>query len=159
MAWQTLKEKRDDFGRLLAFGIGSMVGLQALINIAVATVSVPTKGLSLPLVSAGGSGLVITAAGWGLLYSVAKSQAADEAVIHAPEDEAMALRVLQKLLKNPVEPEVEATPADLEPEPPLTQPVLRLHDGHLEPAMRISPARPTIAFPKTKGMLIRNQGM
>ena len=33
-----------------------MIGLQALINIAVATVSVPTKGLSLPLISAGGSG-------------------------------------------------------------------------------------------------------
>jgi cell division protein FtsW (lipid II flippase) len=42
-----------------------------VINIAVATVSVPTKGLSLPLVSAGGSGLVITAAALGLMYSVA----------------------------------------------------------------------------------------
>jgi cell division protein FtsW len=37
---------------------------------AVATVSVPTKGMSLPLVSAGGSGLVITCAALGLLYSV-----------------------------------------------------------------------------------------
>jgi len=67
-----VKQKRDDFGRLLAFGIGSMVGLQATINIAVATVSVPTKGLSLPLVSAGGSGLVITCAALGLLYSVSR---------------------------------------------------------------------------------------
>jgi hypothetical protein len=41
-----------------------------MINIAVATVSVPTKGLSLPLVSAGGSGLVISCAALGLLYSV-----------------------------------------------------------------------------------------
>ena len=49
-----------------------MLGLQAAINIAVATVSVPTKGLSLPLVSAGGSGLVITCAALGLLYSVAR---------------------------------------------------------------------------------------
>ena len=48
-----------------------MIGLQALINIAVATVSVPTKGLSLPLVSAGGSGLIITCAALGLLYSIA----------------------------------------------------------------------------------------
>ena len=62
MPWQTLCEKKDNFGKLLAFGIGSMVGLQAIINIAVATVSVPPKGLSLPLVSAGGSGLVITCA-------------------------------------------------------------------------------------------------
>jgi cell division protein FtsW len=43
-----------------------------MINIAVATVSVPTKGLSLPLVSAGGSGLIITCAALGLLYSVTR---------------------------------------------------------------------------------------
>ena len=55
---------------LLAFGIAAMVGTQAAINIAVATVSVPTKGLSLPLISAGGSGLVITCAAMGLLASV-----------------------------------------------------------------------------------------
>jgi len=74
VAWQIVKQKRDDFGRLLAFGIGSMLGLQATINIAVATVSVPTKGLSLPLVSAGGSGLVITCAALGLLYSISKHE-------------------------------------------------------------------------------------
>jgi cell division protein FtsW len=72
VAWQMIKQKRDSFGRLLAFGVASMTGLQALINIAVATVSVPTKGLPLPLVSAGGSGLVITCASMGLLYSVAR---------------------------------------------------------------------------------------
>lgn len=70
VAWQAIRQKRDDFGRLLAFGVGSMLGLQAAINMAVATVSVPTKGMSLPLVSAGGSGLVITCAALGLLYSV-----------------------------------------------------------------------------------------
>jgi cell division protein FtsW len=72
VAWETVKRKRDDFGRLLAFGVASMIGLQAAINIAVATVSVPTKGLSLPLVSAGGSGMVITSAALGLLYSVSR---------------------------------------------------------------------------------------
>ena len=29
VAWQAIKQKRDDFGRMLAFGIGSMLGLQA----------------------------------------------------------------------------------------------------------------------------------
>ncbi|CAN5470730.1 hypothetical protein BH10PLA1_BH10PLA1_21780 [soil metagenome] len=72
VAWQIVMQKRDSFGRLLAFGIGSMIGLQAIINIAVATVSAPTKGLSLPLISAGGSGLVITCAALGLLYSVSR---------------------------------------------------------------------------------------
>jgi cell division protein FtsW len=72
VAWQVVRKDRDDFGRLLAFGVATMTGLQAAINIAVATVSVPTKGLSLPLVSAGGSGLVITCAALGLVYSVMK---------------------------------------------------------------------------------------
>lgn len=73
VAWQTVKQKRDDLGRMLAFGIATMLTLQAIINIAVATVSVPTKGLSLPLISAGGSGLVITCAALGLLYSVTRT--------------------------------------------------------------------------------------
>src|SRR2546430_5698011 len=87
VAWQVVKQKRDDFGRLLAFGIGSMIGLQATINIAVATVSVPTKGLSLPLISAGGSGLVITCAALGLLYSISRHpHAAGELEINLPRD-------------------------------------------------------------------------
>ena len=81
VAWQAMKQKRDTFGRLLAFGIGSMIGCQAMINIAVATVSVPTKGLSLPLVSAGGSGLIITCAALGLLYSVCRHH-------HAPDPQS-----------------------------------------------------------------------
>jgi cell division protein FtsW len=74
VAWQAIRSKRDNLGQLLAFGIGAMIGLQALINIAVATVSVPPKGMSLPLVSAGGSGLIITSAALGLLYSVCRHQ-------------------------------------------------------------------------------------
>lgn len=72
VAWQVVKQNRDNFGKMLAFGTASMLGLQAAINVAVATVSVPTKGLSLPLVSAGGTGLVITCAALGLLYSVTR---------------------------------------------------------------------------------------
>ncbi len=74
VAWQVIRRPRDSFGRLLAFGVACLVGFQALINIAVATVSVPTKGLSLPLVSAGGSGLVITCAALGVLYSVSRHE-------------------------------------------------------------------------------------
>src|SRR5688572_12255950 len=62
-----------------------MIGLQATINIAVATVSVPTKGLSLPLVSAGGSGLIITCAAMGLLYSVTRFEAKRQIPV-APEE-------------------------------------------------------------------------
>jgi cell division protein FtsW len=83
VSWQIVKQVRDGFGRLLAFGIGTMIGLQALINIAVATVSVPTKGLSLPLVSAGGTGLIITCGALGLLNSVARHK--HEADVEARE--------------------------------------------------------------------------
>ncbi|HEY0009413.1 MAG TPA: putative peptidoglycan glycosyltransferase FtsW [Tepidisphaeraceae bacterium] len=70
LAWQAMKQPRDAFGRLLGFGIGMMICTQAAINVAVATVSVPTKGLSLPLISSGGSGLIIACAAMGLLGSV-----------------------------------------------------------------------------------------
>ena len=62
----------DLFGSLLAFGITTMIGLQAAINVAVVTVSVPTKGLPLPLVSAGGSSMLMTMAGLGVLMNVAR---------------------------------------------------------------------------------------
>ncbi len=95
VAWQCLKQKRDSLGRMLAFGIGSMVSLQAMINIAVATVSVPTKGLSLPLVSAGGSGLVITCAALGLLYSVSKFNHPEEEPIQPAEPEPAPKRKIK----------------------------------------------------------------
>ena len=82
VAWQIIRQKRDShrdsLGAMLAFGVASMLCLQAAINMAVATVSVPTKGLSLPLVSAGGTGLVITAAALGLMYSVARTETDEE---------------------------------------------------------------------------------
>lgn len=73
VALRTLRGGRGDGSALLAFGIAAMIGLQAIINIAVATVSVPTKGLSLPLISAGGSGLIVTCAALGLLCNVVRS--------------------------------------------------------------------------------------
>jgi cell division protein FtsW len=64
----------DPFGKLLAFGLAATLGLQACINMAVATVSMPTKGMSLPLISAGGTGLIITCASLGLLASVLRQR-------------------------------------------------------------------------------------
>ena len=74
--WNIMKLANDRFGKLLAFGVGCMVGTQAMLNIAVATVSVPPKGLPLPLVSFGGTGLVITSVMLGLVYSVGRAQTA-----------------------------------------------------------------------------------
>ncbi|HEY3242969.1 MAG TPA: FtsW/RodA/SpoVE family cell cycle protein, partial [Phycisphaerae bacterium] len=58
-------------GRLLALGITLLIGLQAAMNVAVVTVAAPTKGIALPLVSAGGSGILFLGAAIGLAASVA----------------------------------------------------------------------------------------
>ncbi len=62
---------RNDFGRFVAFGITLMITTQALINFAVVTGCVPTKGLALPFISYGGSSLVVSAAMVGILINIA----------------------------------------------------------------------------------------
>ncbi len=62
---------RNDFGRFVAFGITLMITMQALINFAVVTGCVPTKGLALPFISYGGSSLVVSAAMVGILINIA----------------------------------------------------------------------------------------
>ena len=61
-----------EFGRLIALGVTLTFGFQAAINVAVVTVSVPTKGIGLPLVSAGGTGVILYGLLLGLLINVAR---------------------------------------------------------------------------------------
>ena len=62
----------DMFGRLLAFGTTLMITLQAMYNIAVVTGCMPTKGLPLPFISFGGSSLVTSLLGVGVLLNIAR---------------------------------------------------------------------------------------
>lgn len=62
----------NPFGRLLAVGCTTAIGLQAALNIAVVTGSVPTTGIALPFLSFGGSALLINMSMVGILMSVAK---------------------------------------------------------------------------------------
>jgi len=62
----------DDYGAYLAFGIATMFGVQALLNLAVALSLLPTKGLTLPFVSFGGSSLLVNAAAAGILLAVSR---------------------------------------------------------------------------------------
>ncbi len=60
----------DPFGRLVAFGLTFLLGLQAATNAGVVLGLLPPKGLTLPLVSYGGSSLLMTLASVGILMSV-----------------------------------------------------------------------------------------
>ena len=68
----------DDFGAFLAFGLSTMFGVQALVNLAVALAILPTKGLTLPFVSFGGSSLLVNAAAAGILLSISRHAGPDE---------------------------------------------------------------------------------
>jgi cell division protein FtsW len=60
----------DDFGRYLAFGITFLLAFQAVFNMCVVLGLVPTKGLTLPFISYGGSSLVCTLAAIGILLNI-----------------------------------------------------------------------------------------
>ncbi|HYO45453.1 MAG TPA: putative lipid II flippase FtsW [Gemmatimonadota bacterium] len=62
----------DGFGFLLASGITTMVLLSALLNLGVATASLPTTGLPLPFISYGGTALIVQLAGMGIVMSVSR---------------------------------------------------------------------------------------
>jgi cell division protein FtsW len=66
----------DEYGQYIAFGISVLFGAQALINIAVAMSMLPTKGLTLPFVSYGGSSLLVCASAMGILLSISRRSAA-----------------------------------------------------------------------------------
>jgi cell division protein FtsW len=62
----------DDYGSYLAFGISTLFGVQALVNLCVALAIFPTKGLTLPFLSFGGSSLLVNAAAAGILLNVSR---------------------------------------------------------------------------------------
>jgi cell division protein FtsW len=63
----------DKFHKFLAFGITCLIGLQAMVNMAVAMGILPTKGLPLPLISLGGTSLVMNLAGLGILMAITRA--------------------------------------------------------------------------------------
>lgn len=64
----------DDYGSYIAFGISTLLGVQALVNMAVAMAMLPTKGLTLPFVSYGGSSLVVNAMAAGVLLNISRQR-------------------------------------------------------------------------------------
>lgn len=75
LVWRCFKIARrvgDPFGKLLALGVGSWIGLQVIINIGSMVALMPLTGVPLPLISYGGSNLVITLGALGIVYNISK---------------------------------------------------------------------------------------
>ena len=63
---------KDKFGSMLAVGLTTQVGLQALLNVAVVTNTIPNTGISLPFFSYGGTALLMLLAEMGVILSVSR---------------------------------------------------------------------------------------
>ena len=80
IAWRGLRvalRAPDRFGAFLAIGITTMVTLQAFVNMSVVLGLMPTKGIPLPFVSAGGSSLLSSLIGMGVLLNVSQHASAE----------------------------------------------------------------------------------
>lgn len=88
----------DRFAGYLAFGIGLLVGFQALINIGVNMGVLPTKGLTLPLMSYGGSSMVATCIACAMLLRIAHQypDSADDQLHHRKTVRRPAAKTIAK---------------------------------------------------------------
>jgi cell division protein FtsW len=79
IAWRGLRvagRAPDSFGGLLAIGLTTMIAAQALVNISVVLGLLPTKGIPLPFISAGGSSLLVQMIGLGILLNISQQASA-----------------------------------------------------------------------------------
>jgi cell division protein FtsW len=80
IAWRGMRitlRAQDSFGSFVALGVTSMIVVQAFVNMSVVLGMMPTKGIPLPLVSAGGSSLLISLLGMGVLLNISQHETAD----------------------------------------------------------------------------------
>lgn len=68
------KTAGDEFGKYLAFGITTLVTLNALVNMSVASGVIPTTGVTLPFVSYGGTSIIFSAAAMGILLNISSQR-------------------------------------------------------------------------------------
>lgn len=78
---KVIRNAPDLRSALVAVGIVTSIGLQAIIHMGVVTCLFPTKGIALPFVSAGGSSMLLAAAGVGILLNIASQSRPAEAEV------------------------------------------------------------------------------
>ncbi len=71
----TAYQAKDPFGTHLATGLTLLIGLQAFINLGVASGLLPTKGLTLPFISMGGSSMLVTMLSVGVILNISEQTA------------------------------------------------------------------------------------
>ena len=71
----TAYQAKDPFGTHLAAGLTLLIGLQAFINLGVASGLLPTKGLTLPFISMGGSSMLVTMLSVGVILNISEQTA------------------------------------------------------------------------------------
>jgi len=77
ITWRGLRiasRAEDSFGAFVALGLTTMIAVQAFVNMSVVLGLLPTKGMPLPLVSAGGSSMLVNLLGIGVLLNVSQHQ-------------------------------------------------------------------------------------
>jgi cell division protein FtsW len=77
IAWRGMRiamRAEDRFGAFVALGLTTMIAVQAFVNMSVVLGLMPTKGIPLPLVSAGGSSLLISLLGMGVLLNISQHE-------------------------------------------------------------------------------------
>ena len=80
IAWRGMRialRAQDAFGTFVAIGLTTMIVVQAFINISVVLGLLPTKGIPLPLVSHGGSSLLVNLLGMGILLNISQHETVD----------------------------------------------------------------------------------
>ena len=73
------KRSRDSFGSFVAIGLTTAIGLQVCVNMGVSLGLLPTKGLTLPFLSYGGTSLLINMASIGILMNIGTSKQLSQA--------------------------------------------------------------------------------
>ena len=80
ITWRGLRvsvRAEDSFGSFVALGLTTMIGVQAFVNISMVLSLLPTKGITLPLVSNGGSSLLISLLAMGMLLNISQHESAE----------------------------------------------------------------------------------